>query len=71
MPDKLTESALAIQWQLAQEASETAAAMTTSSRVAREETSGKAREENPGADREADDVRITSLSTAREDMTPD
>ena len=45
--------------------------MTTSSSVAREETSGKAREETPGADREADDVRITLISTAREEITPD
>ena len=39
-PDKPTESALVIQWQLAQEARETAAARTTSSSVNREETSG-------------------------------
>ena len=70
-PDELAESALVIQWQLAHEARETAAVMTTSSSVAREETSGKAREETPGADREADDVRITSLSTTREEITPD
>ena len=70
-PDELAESALVIQWQLAQEARKTAAVMTTSSSKAREETSGKAREENPGADREADDVRITLISTAREEITPD
>ena len=41
-PDELAESALVIQWQLAHEARETAAVMTTSSSVTREETSGKA-----------------------------
>ena len=74
MPDEPDESALVIQRQLAHEARETAAARTTSSSVAREETSGKAREETPGTAREtgeATNVRITSPSTAREEMTPD
>ena len=51
-----------------------AAARTTSASVAREETSGTTMEENPGTAREAGesaDVRITSPSTAREEMTPD